>query len=57
MTAGGGIFMCRRNQLLGAMLFTLGLGLLLASLVQVSCVTIILGVAAMILSWIICRRC
>ncbi len=49
--------MCRRNQLLGAMLFTLGLGLLLASLVQVSCVTIILGVAAMIFSWIICRRC
>ena len=49
--------MCRRNQLFAAMLFTLGLGLLLASLVQVSCVTIVLGVAAMILSWILCKRC
>ena len=49
--------MCRRNQLLAAMLFTLGLGLLLASLVQTSCVTVVLGVAAMIASWILCRRC
>ncbi len=49
--------MCRRNQLLGAMLFTLGLGLLLASLVQTSCVTIVLGAAAMFFSWILCRHC
>ncbi len=49
--------MCRRNQLWGAMLFTLGLGLLLASLVQTSCVTIVLGAVSMFFSWILCRRC
>lgn len=49
--------MCRRNQLLGAMLFMLGLGLLLANLFSSSFFTVLLGILALFLSWVLCRRC
>lgn len=49
--------MCRRNHLLGAMLFTLGLGLLLANLFASSFVAVLLGILALIFSWILCKRC
>lgn len=48
--------MCRRNHLIGAMLFTLGLGLLLANLFTSSFFTVLLGIICLFASWCLCRR-